>query len=129
VNEHRPRALVVEDQEPVRAMLQRVLTKNGIEVELVAGGEEALLRLKRGQDFHVMIADLLMPGVHGVAFLKLAAKAAPKLPIVVLTGSEISRTALEAAGCKVFEYLRKPLETKRLIGAVHAAFDRVLGGM
>jgi DNA-binding NtrC family response regulator len=129
VNEQQPRVLVVEDQEAVRLVLQRVLSKNGMDVELAAGGEEALLRLKRGPEFHVMVADLLMPGVHGAAFLRLAAELAPKLPVIVLTGSGISRATLQASGCKVFQYLRKPLETKRLLEAVHAAYDHVLGGM
>jgi CheY-like chemotaxis protein len=116
-----PSVLVVEDQESVRSMLGRMLEKSGFEVELAATGDEALARLGRAHDFGAIVADLLMPGVHGIAFLKLVRELAPSVPLIVHTGSEIGSSALALAGCEVAAYLRKPLETSQLPAAVASA--------
>lgn len=123
MNEKQPHVLVVEDQEPVRSMLKRLLEKHALSVELAASGEEALLLLERGGRFDLIVADLLMPGVHGIAFLKLLCDHDPRTPVIVLTGSEISRSSIRAAGCNVADYLRKPLETGRLVEAVRDALS------
>jgi DNA-binding NtrC family response regulator len=122
LDENQPSVLVVEDQEAVRSMLGRMLEKSGFQVELVASGDEALVRLRSDHTFGAIVADLLMPGVHGIAFLKLVQELAPSVPLIVHTGSEIGSSALALAGCEVAAYLRKPLETSRLPAAVASAF-------
>lgn len=81
-----PRLLVVDDEAPVRRMLLDVFRSFGYDVVAAASGDEAL-RLFAEADYDVLVTDLLMPGMNGWEVIERLRQAAPRLPVIMLTGS------------------------------------------
>jgi CheY-like chemotaxis protein len=82
-----PRVLVVDDDECMRATLDAVLRRDGIDVVVASGGEEALVCMRDGPPPDVVLLDLLMPGMGGRDVID-AMGDSPRLaeiPVVVLT--------------------------------------------
>lgn len=77
---------MVDDEAPVRQMLRDVFRSFGYEVTVAGGGEEALRLFAEG-DYDVVVTDLLMPGMNGWEVIARLRRAAPRLPVIMLTGS------------------------------------------
>ncbi len=86
------RALVVEDEATTRSILARLLERDGWLVETAASGYEGLHRIERRRP-HVVLLDLMMPGMDGFSFirlLRLTEPPGPPLPVVVITAKDLS---------------------------------------
>jgi two-component system response regulator FlrC len=103
------RILVVDDDEGVRTFLAEALEADGHSVRQAADGAEAMRRLD-AEGFHVMVTDLRMPGMDGMALVRKAAAEQPELEVVVLTAHGTVDTAIEAMKLGAFDYLQKPIE-------------------
>jgi two-component system NtrC family sensor kinase len=111
------RVLLVEDEESVRAVTKRGLTRLGYQVEAVADGAAALERALQ-QDYDLVISDLQMPGLDGAALYWRLHELRPALRWLILTGDtmgERSRTFLEQAALPV---LPKPFTRDQLAARV-----------
>ena len=84
--EHVARLLVVDDEAPVRRMLLDVFRSFGHDVVVAASGDEALRLFAEG-DYDVVVTDLLMPGMSGWEVIARLRRAAPRVPVILLTGS------------------------------------------
>ena len=102
------RALVVDDEEGIRTFIGEVLEGEGLRVTLAADGESAARLLDR-ESFHLMITDLKMPGMDGMALLRKARAESPETEVVVLTAHGTVAGAVEAMKLGAFDYLDKPL--------------------
>src|SRR5512142_3037361 len=92
-----PRAvLVIDDEATVCRSVDKILTRCGYRVQAVPSVAAALDLLNDGNHFDLALADLMMPGVSGMAFIRMAAERWPLLPIVVVTGYASVGTAVEA---------------------------------
>ncbi len=122
-----PKVLVVDDQFTVRELQRSILRASGYRVEVACDGREALGALSAGGDFDIVVTDLQMPEMDGLALLA-AIRADPdrsSLPVVVVTsrGSEEDRKRGAEAGADAYivkdEFDQQALlETvKRLVGA------------
>jgi CheY-like chemotaxis protein len=78
------RILVVDDEEGIRLLYKEELEEEGYEIELAAGGEEALEKLKKSRP-DVVTLDLKMPGVGGLEVLERIRKQDKDLPVVICT--------------------------------------------
>jgi CheY-like chemotaxis protein len=112
----RRRVLVVDDDGPVRAVLARQLEGLGVQVTTAAGGAQAIERLN-AERFDALFLDLDMPGVTGLDVLLHVQRAAPRLPVVVVTGT-LEAERIEGA----LEVLAKPIAS----GALRAALKQAL---
>ena len=118
------RILIVDDEPAVLSALQRALRQR-FGTELVVETEtDAMLALGRARhEFHdVVISDLRMPEIDGVAFLSLMAALQPASVRMILTGStdlEAAQRAIQDAG--VFRYLTKPWVDAEVAAHVRAA--------
>lgn len=112
--------LVVDDEPAVLQMTTRVLQHDGLEVIAAGGGEEALERFKAvaGQ-VQLVVTDIMMPGMDGIALVPRLLALNPKLKVIGVSGMDYSarKTELEALGFA--EVLRKPYELSELWEAVH----------
>jgi DNA-binding NtrC family response regulator len=107
------RILVVDDEEPVRRLLKKELTRKGFETETSDSGEDALNKLKK-QNYDVILLDIVMPGMDGLDLLK-KLKGDPASPkIIVLTGRATVDTAVEAMKNGAYDYLTKPYKLEEL---------------
>jgi DNA-binding NtrC family response regulator len=109
----RVRILVVDDEEIVRESLAGWLDKDGYAVEQAPDGPSALARL-RDQPFSIVITDLKMPGMDGLALQAEAKKLRPDLAVVIMTAFATVDSAVSAMKQGAFDYLVKPFDPEEL---------------
>jgi two-component system, cell cycle sensor histidine kinase and response regulator CckA len=78
--------LLVEDEDMVRAVAERALSRNGYTVVTAANGEEALEILKTRTDFDLLVSDVVMPVMDGPTLVRHARDKLPNLPILFMSG-------------------------------------------
>jgi excisionase family DNA binding protein len=117
----RSRILLVDDEESIRRLLSRML-ESAYDVEIAADAESAL-RLLREPDAHfdLLISDLNMPGMDGLALIREARRINSTLPAIVITGYSSESTAIEAVNLGVTGYLTKPFDTTQVLAAAAKA--------
>lgn len=114
------RILVVDDEENTRIALSHLLLHEGYEVSTAADGNEALCSL-RNSPAELVITDLNMPGMNGLAFLRELYREHPASNVIMMTAYGEVESYLDALDLGVFEYLNKPLkldELRSLVGRI-----------
>jgi antitoxin Phd len=104
----RGRVLLVDDEPSILASYGRALTEGGFEVTKAGGGDEALRRLKTAP-FDVVLTDLPIPEMNGLAFLKILRAFSPELPVIVMVDKLSNEIAVEAAELGALQSLVKPI--------------------
>ncbi|HEY6557891.1 MAG TPA: response regulator [Polyangiaceae bacterium] len=113
--------LCVDDEPRLLEALERILFGK-FEVTTAANGEEALLRLARGERFDVVLSDMRMPGMTGAALLAEFLRLAPDTVRVLLTGQSDMNAAIAAVNeGQIFRFLAKPCSQHTLISALENA--------
>jgi two-component system, NtrC family, response regulator AtoC len=102
------RVLVADDEEGIRDFLAEALEDDGHVVVTAADGVQAAERL-RSDGFDLMITDLRMPGMDGIALVRTARSEQPEMEIIVVTAHGSVDTAVEAMKLGAFDYLQKPI--------------------
>jgi two-component system, NtrC family, response regulator AtoC len=101
------RVMVVDDDAETLALLHEIVAKEGYEVETVEDAETALRRLGEWQP-ELLITDIHMPGMDGLALLAAVREKEPDIPVVLLTAYGSLKTAVDAIKAGAFDYLSKP---------------------
>ena len=107
------KVLVVDDEEVVRVSHMRTLAGENCKVEAARGGEQAVENMQR-EPADVVLMDLRMPGVDGLAALKTIKERWPDTEVVIITGYPSVHTAREAVRLGAFDYLAKPVEPDKV---------------
>jgi Nif-specific regulatory protein len=119
-----PRVLVVDDDDGVRYTLAGVFEDAGLAVTEARDGAEALALLQRpGEAFDLVVSDLRMPRLDGMALLERARAAGVRAPFVMVTAHGSERAAVEAMKRGAYDYFRKPFEPDELLAVAHRALD------
>ena len=116
------RILVVDDERTLRDIVSRALRKLGHRLVTASNGEEALALLAE-QAFDLVLTDLKMPKMGGLALIEWLRKEHAELPIIIMTGYADLESAREALRLCVSDYLVKPFES---LAEVQAAVQRAL---
>jgi DNA-binding NtrC family response regulator len=116
------KVLVVDDDPETVAGLAAILREDGYHVDVVGTAEDALERFK-ADTYHLLLTDLLLPGKSGVELTKLVHDAAPATAIVLITGHATVKTAVSALKRGASDYIRKPVNPKKLRERVQALLD------
>jgi DNA-binding response OmpR family regulator len=118
-----PKILVVDDDRATRHLTKSVLAKAGFDVRTAADGVDALTQLK-SRRFDLVLLDVWMPRMDGLAVLDRVkgAKRAPK--IVVMTSDDAPETLLKAIRQQAYQYVHKPVAPLDLIAFVKDALRR-----
>jgi excisionase family DNA binding protein len=117
----RYRLLLVDDDEGTRILLSKMLEKE-YAVAMAVDGAGALDALGRpGASYDLMISDLNMPGMDGIALIKEVKQIKPALPIIIITGYSTEKSAIEAVNLRVSGYLTKPLRDRQVLEAAARA--------
>jgi two-component system, cell cycle response regulator CpdR len=116
------RILLTEDDESVRAFVSRALELDGHQVVTACDGLEALERLKeRDGGFDLLVSDVKMPVMDGIALAHKAAGAWPGLPILLITGYAEQRERAEDLSQVIRDVLTKPFTLQEIRAAVSDA--------
>lgn len=115
-----PLVAIVDDEEPIRKALKRLLRASGLEADCYASGPAFLERTAQRRPDCVVL-DLHMPGMSGLQLLRQIKSSGERLAIIVITAHDEPETREQclAAGAKA--YLRKPLDDRLLLNAISAA--------
>jgi len=117
--------LIVDDEQSIRTTLAKILEDEGHRTAVAESGEEALAQAAR-EEFDLIILDLWLPGVDGMAVLeRLRAAGAP--PVIVISGHGNIETAVKATRLGAYDFLEKPLSLERVVLTIsHALSDSKL---
>lgn len=110
------RALIVDDDDPIRTMLAKIVQRQDLEVDTARDGVEAIERLDGSGDYSVVVLDLMMPRVdgHGVLRFLERERNAPGPWVIVMTAN--LQSALESKQSRpVYRVLPKPFDIRDLI--------------
>ena len=113
--------IVLVDDEPIllRAFA-RILEKRPEAIEIYSTAKEAVDRVSRG-GVNVVVTDISMPGMDGIALLRAIREHDADLPVVLVTGAPAIETAAEAIDYGAFKYLVKPIDLETLRSTVERA--------
>lgn len=121
--DEKTKILVVDDEEVVRLSHIRTLASVHCDVEVVKSGTEALSVMER-RPIDVVLLDLRMPGMDGMAVLKAIKEKWPETEVVIITGYPSVETAKEAVRLGAFDYLAKPLGPDEVISVANGAMTQ-----
>ena len=117
------RVLVVDDERSMRELLAIMLRQAGHQVTLADGGEQALEALRSGS-FDLVITDLRMRRVDGLAVLRATKELSPHTVVLVVTAFASTETAVEAMKLGAYDYVTKPFKTDEIKLTIANALER-----
>jgi two-component system, LuxR family, response regulator FixJ len=120
VNPSRLLIAVVDDEEPVRRALRRLLRSARLDVETFSSGTEFLESLKDHQP-DCLILDLHMPQISGFTVQEQLSKKGSRVPTVVITGQDTEEARVRSLAAGASSYLRKPVDDQALLDAIDKA--------
>jgi two-component system, OmpR family, response regulator MprA len=115
--------LVVDDDPPIRRMLDRTLVAEGYAVESAADGGAALAAVERSAP-DLIVLDVTMPGVDGLAVCRRLRAKGLATPVLLLTARDDLRDRVEGLDAGADDYLVKPFATEELLARVRALLRR-----
>ncbi|MDW7682417.1 MAG: response regulator, partial [bacterium] len=110
--------LIVDDDEILRESLSVVLQNRGYQCIQASNGRIAF-ELISGQEFDVVISDIEMPELNGIALMERANELQPRLPFIIITAYATVETAINALRKGAFDYLTKPLNFEDVYLKIH----------
>ena len=115
--------LIIEDEEPIRRVLKRILTDENPEFKIseAIDGNDAIDKLSRDK-FDLAVCDIKMPKKDGLDVLKFAIKKDLSTPFIMLTGHGNVETAVESMKIGAYDFIEKPPDLNRLLISVRNAF-------
>ena len=117
------RILVVDDEEPIREIVSSMLGPANYQCRQAASGLEALALLDSGEEFELMLSDLMMADLDGIGLLERTKERYPDMPVVMVTAVHDISVALAAIRNGAYDYLLKPFEREPLLNTVRRALE------
>jgi putative nucleotidyltransferase with HDIG domain len=112
------RILVVDDEEAIREIVCAILSAAGYSTKQASSGLEALALLNSGEQFELMLSDLMMADLDGIGLLERTKERFPDMPVVMVTAVHDISVALAAIRNGAYDYLLKPFEREQLLNTV-----------
>src|SRR5499427_3078799 len=117
------RILVVDDEEPIREIISSMLSHAGYKTRQASSGMEALAILNSSGEFELMLSDLMMAELDGIALLERSKEKYPDMPVIMVTAVHDISVALAAIRNGAYDYLLKPFEREQLLAMVRRALE------
>ncbi len=118
--------MLVDDEERFLSTTQKLLAKKGYDALTASSGSEALENL-RYHNIHVVILDVKMPGMDGMATLTEIKRQFPMVEVIMLTGHGTIETAIDGLKSGATDYLMKPADIDEIIQKAEEAFHKRQG--
>lgn len=117
------RILVVEDQKEISDILIKYLEKEGYNATVAGNGFEAL-ELFGNQDFHLVLLDIMMPGINGFEVLR-EIRRISDVPVIMLTAKQEEVDRLKGFETGADDYVIKPFSPRELIKRIQVFLKRI----
>ena len=116
--------LVVDDEEPIRRTLARVMEAGGYKDVTTVGSAQDALLLVVNDEFHLMLTDMEMPGESGLELLRKVRDCSPETATMMVTGRDDAKLAESALSIGAFGYIIKPFKRNEVLINVNNALRR-----
>jgi two-component system nitrogen regulation response regulator GlnG len=113
---------IVDDDRSIRWVIEKALSREGIEFNSFASAQEALDALGAGTP-EVLVSDIRMPGRSGLELLQTVKQRHPAVPVIVMTAYSDLDSAVAAFQGGAYEYLPKPFDIDQAVGLIRRALD------
>jgi len=117
------RILVVDDEEAIREIVCSMLAAANYKTGQASSGINALARLDSGEQYELMLSDLMMADLDGIGLLERTKEKYPDMPVVMVTAVHDISVALQAIRNGAYDYLLKPFEREQLLNTVRRALE------
>jgi CheY-like chemotaxis protein len=114
------RILVAEDEDAIRAFVQRALAQKGHTVDAVADGIEALQALSAGE-YALLLTDIVMPGLDGIELALKASSERPEMGVILMTGFAAERQRAHNLEVLIHRVVTKPFTLRQICDVVDEA--------
>jgi len=112
--------LVIDDEKPTLSMFRLFLDAYGYRVYTAENGKEGL-EIFRKEKPAIVLTDIKMPGIDGLAVLQQIKEIAPKTAVIVITGHGDTELAEQAAALHAVDFIHKPIKKEALDAALEKA--------
>ncbi len=116
------RVLVVDDEKEIQNLLQKLLTKEGYEVDVATLPEEAIKKIE-AEHYDVVLLDLMLPGVKGTDIIQEIKRRRPNCAVIIMTAFGTIPSSVEAIRKGAFDYIEKPFKKGEIQYAVRNAME------
>jgi two-component system, NtrC family, nitrogen regulation response regulator NtrX len=117
-----PSVLIADDEPNLRRMLASLLRAEGYRTREASRGDDAVAAVQE-EEPDVLLLDLVMPGMDGVAALERLHEVAPSLPVLMMSGRATLSDAVRATKLGAVQFLEKPLSPEAVLVALRAAVE------
>ncbi|HUT04979.1 MAG TPA: response regulator [bacterium] len=117
------RILIIDDEEAVRTVLAKFMSREGFEHDCASSGDEAIWLLETNE-YDFVITDLVMPGAHGLELLERIKSMNSEVPVAIMTGFGTSDRTIEALRGGAVDFIEKPLDFDRISQLLSKVFKR-----
>jgi putative nucleotidyltransferase with HDIG domain len=117
------RILVVDDEDAIREIVCSMLAAANYKTRQASSGLKALALLDAGEEFELMLSDLMMADLDGIGLLERTKERYPDMPVVMVTAVHDISVALAAIRNGAYDYLLKPFEREQLLATVRRALE------
>ena len=118
------RILIVDDEPRILLLMKGLLKANGYEVETAKDGAAALEIVKAG-GVDIVVTDLRMQPMDGMALFREVRAASPDIPVILLTAYASVETAIDAMKSGIFDYLTKPFKVEDMLACLKRAEEKI----
>lgn len=115
---------MIDGEESFVAALKKRLSIRQVHVVTAHSGEEGLEKLSNEPDIDVVLLDVKMPGMDGIAALREIKMSQPMVEFIMLTGHAIVGSAIDGMKLGAYDYLMKPCEVEELMAKVEEAKNK-----
>ena len=116
------RILIIDDEKDMLTLLKRIISEETDHLVTAASDPLSALNLFKNEVFDLVITDLKMPGMDGMALLKEMKKIKPEISVVIITAYATIETAVETVKHGAYDFITKPFERERILITI----DKVL---
>ncbi|UCG12612.1 MAG: response regulator, partial [Deltaproteobacteria bacterium] len=121
-----PVILLVDDDVPFVEAMTKILNKKDLPVVAAHSGQEALEKLAEDSTIDVVLLDVKMPGMDGVATLREIKRLHPLVEVILLTAHAAVESAIEGMKLGAHDYLIKPVDLDELVSKIKAVQKKVV---
>jgi two-component system cell cycle sensor histidine kinase/response regulator CckA len=118
---------LVEDEDPVRVVAERALTRQGYKVTCARDGEEGLELVQEGGQFDIVVSDVVMPTLDGPAMAREIRRFAPNLPVLFMSGYAEEQLRKQIGIANAW-FMPKPFSVQQLSEKVGEVLARMAQG-